>query len=97
KWQEGFSVDVVYDMMESYVYPGVPLTDVVENLGSETNKIYDKEKYLSLFGLDGAEYDVMIFNVKKAIKDDGSAVSRYFVVIHDGSVVVKTMLVEEID
>ena len=50
-----------------------------------------------LFGLDGAEYDVMIFNVKKAIKDDGSAVSRYFVVIHDGSVVVKTMLVEEID
>lgn len=97
KWQEGFSGDVVYDMMENYVYPGVPLTDVVENLGSETNKIYDKEKYLSLFGLDGAEDDVMIFNVKKAIKDDGSAVSRYFVVIHDGSVVVKTMLVEEID
>ena len=56
KWQEGFSGDVVYDMMENYVYPGVPLTDVVENLGSETNKIYDKEKYLSLFGLDGAEY-----------------------------------------
>ena len=84
-------------MMENYVYPGVPLTDVVENLGSETNKTYDKEKYLSLFGLDDAEYDVMIFNVKKAIKDDGSAVSRYFVVIHDGSVVVKTMLVEEID
>ena len=97
KWQEGFSGDVVQDMMENYVYPGVPLTDVVENLGSETNKTYDKEKYLSLFGFDGAEYDVMIFNVKKAIKDDGSAVSRYFVVIHDGSVVVKTMLVEEID
>lgn len=96
KWQEGFSGDVVYDMMENYVYPGVPLTDVVENLGSETNKTYDKEKYLSLFGLDGAEYDVMIYNVKKAVKD-GSAVSRYFVVIHDGSVVVKTMLVEEID
>ena len=50
-----------------------------------------------MFVLDGAEYDVMIFNVKKAIKDDGSAMSRYFVVIHDGSVVVKTMLVEEID
>ena len=84
KWQEGFSGDGVQDMMENYVYPGVPLTGVVENLGSETNKAYDKEKYLSLFGLDGAEYDVMIFNVKKAIKDDGS-------------VVVKTMLVEEID
>lgn len=96
KWQEGFSGDVVYDMMENYVYPGVPLTDVVENLGSETNKTYDKDKYLSLFDFDDAEYDVMIFNVKKTIKDDGSAVNRYFAVIHDGSVVVKTMLVEEI-
>ena len=95
KWQEGFSGDVVYDMMENYVYPGVPLTDVVKNLGAETNETYDKEKYLALFDLDGAEYDVMIYNVKKAVKD-GSAASRYFVVIHDGSVVVKTMLVESI-
>ena len=64
-------------MMENYVHPGVPLTDVVENLGSETNKTYDKDKYLSLFDFDDAEYDVMIFNVKKTIKDDGSAVNRY--------------------
>ena len=40
KWQEGFSGDVVYDMMENYVYPGVPLTDVVENLGAEIGRAH---------------------------------------------------------
>ena len=32
KWHEGFSGDVAQDMMENYVYPGVPLTDAIENI-----------------------------------------------------------------
>lgn len=97
KWRNGFRNDIIYDVMENHVYPGVSLTDVNENLGSGILiDEYTKNRFLSLFDLDNAMYDVIIYQIVNEYNDDDNIRNSYFVIIHDSEVVVKTLLVDSL-
>lgn len=97
KWNNGFREDIIDDVMDNYVYPGVSLTDVIDNLASGIIvEDYIKSRYLSLFDLDNTMYDVIIYQIKNKYNDFDNIRDSYFVVIHDAEVVVKTLLVESL-
>lgn len=89
KWFEGHAEDIIYDVMENYAHPGASAADVKDYLGvGKEDTLELKEKILSLFGYqnevnDG--YEVWIYPINTG---------RYFVVVHDNQVVLKTMLVD---
>ena len=91
KWYEGHAEEVIFDVMENYAYPGASAADVKDCLGvGKEDAPEAKEKLLALFGYqnevnDG--YEVWIYPVET---------NRYFVVVHDNEVVLKTMLVDSL-
>ena len=89
KWYEGHAEDVIFDVIVNYACPGASAADVEASLGVGKEDVPElKEKILTMFGYqnevnDG--YEVWIYPVET---------NRYFVVVHDHDVVVKTMLVD---
>lgn len=91
KWYEGHAENVIFDVIENYAYPGASAADVEANLGVGKEDITElKEKILTMFGYqndENAGYEVWIYPIET---------NRYFVVVHDHEVVVKTMLVDSL-
>ncbi len=98
KWYEGKRENIVCDVLENHVSVGTPLSEIEDclkngkNIGED-----DKERYLSLFGYDGNEYDVILHTVNGAYNDTDGIENRYLVIIYDGEAVVKTMLIESLE
>ncbi len=91
KWYEGHAEDVIFDVIENYAYPGASAADVEATLGvGKDDAVEFKEKILTMFGYqidENAEYEVWIYPIEA---------NRYFVVVHDHEVVVKTMLIDSL-
>ena len=90
KWYEGHAEDIIFDVMDNYAYPGTSAADVEASLGVGKDDAELKEKILTMFGYQNDEndaYAVWIYPIEA---------NRYFVVVHDREVVVKTMLVDSL-
>ena len=91
KWYEGHAEDVIFDVIVNYACPGASAADVEASLGVGKEDVPElKEKILTMFGYqnDGNDgYEVWIYPIEA---------NRYFVVVHDHDVVVKTMLVDSL-
>ena len=100
KWHEGFREDVINDVMENYVYPGVSVADVETYIGTGTDESSElKDKILSLFEYQNDEataYEAWIYGIEYDIRDDDNMENSFFVVVHNGDVVLKTMLVDSL-
>ena len=100
KWHEGYREDVINDVMENYVYPGVSVADVETYIGTGTDESSElKDKILSLFEYQNDEataYEAWIYEIEYDIRDDDNMENSYFVVVHNGDVVLKTMLVDSL-
>lgn len=100
KWHEGYREDVINDVMENYVYPGVSVADVETYIGTGTDESSElKDKILSLFEYQNDEanaYESWIYEIEYDVRDDDNMENSYFVVIHNGDVVLKTMLVDSL-
>lgn len=91
KWYEGHAEDVIFDVIENYAYPGATATDVEAAISVGKEDVTEfKDKVLTMFGYQNDEntgYEVWIYPIEA---------NRYFVVVHDRAVVVKTMLVDSL-
>ena len=90
KWFEGHAEDIIYDVIEHYAYPGASAADVEASLGVGKDDAELKEKILTMLGYQNDEndaYAVWIYPIEA---------NRYFVVVHDHEVIVKTMLVDSL-
>ena len=100
KWHEGYREDVINDVMENYVYPGVSVADVETYIGTGTDESSElKDKILSLFEYQNDEataYESWIYEIEYDVRDDDNMENSYFVVVHNGDVVLKTMLVDSL-
>ena len=100
KWHEGYREDVINDVMENYVYPGVSVADVETYIGTGTDESSElKDKILSLFEYQNDEataYEAWIYGIEYDIRNDDNMENSYFVVVHNGDVVLKTMLVDSL-
>ena len=100
RWFEGHSEDVIIDVMENYVYPGISAEDAESYLGTGSKNADDlKAQILGAF-LAGTEqtanettYTVYIYPIHSAPSSTVGIPNSYFAVIHDGTTVLKTMLV----
>lgn len=90
KWYEGHAEEVIFDVIVNYACPGASAADVEASLGVGKDDAELKEKILTMFGYHNEEndgYEVWIYPIET---------NRYFVVVHDHDVVVKTMLVDSL-
>ncbi len=95
KWHEGYAEEVVFDVMENHVYPGVSLSEAERLLGggkelSEAESASLAERFLP--SEDGTPYGVWLYELRS---QKGSC--RYFLLVHDNETVVKTVLVDSLD
>lgn len=100
RWFEGHAEDVILDVMENYVYPGVSAQDAEAYLGTGSDNADDlKEQLLTAFLAETEQtaietvYTVYIYPIQNAPSSDDGIQNSYFAVIHDGSTVLKTMFV----
>lgn len=97
KWNNGHREDIIYDVIENYIYPGVSLTEVKDKLSSGISVDENTEAgYLALFDLDNSMYDVIIYQISNDYNDLDNIRNSYFVIIHDSEVVVKTLFVDSL-
>lgn len=100
KWHEGHRGDIINDVMENYVYPGVSVADVEAYLGTEVKDSADlKTKVLSMFDYQSDEitaYEVLIYEIEYDIRVNDNQPNCYFVVVHNQEIVLKTMLVNSL-
>ena len=103
RWFEGHSDDVIADVMENYVYPGVSAEVAMDLIGSGSDNAKDlKEKILHAFLTEKEQtaqdviYTVCIYPLQNAPRDDDNIPNSYFFLIHDGSTVQKTALIHSL-
>ena len=103
RWFEGHDDDVIADVMENHVYPGVSAAAAEELLGSGTDHAEElKERILhTVFAENGetaqdSRYTVLIYPINNPPQDDDNLPNCYFFVIHDGTTVLKTALINSL-
>ena len=94
KWHEGEAEDVIFDVMENHVYPGVSLSEAERLLGSGCE--LTKEKSAALLTSLGIQEEDGIGIFLYQIREDGNR-RLFFLVIHDEKNVIKTALVDSLD
>ena len=100
RWFEGHREDVIIDVMENYVYPGVSAENAESYLGTGSDNADElKEQLLAAFLSETEQtavetvYTVHIYPIQNTPSANDGIQNSYFAVIHDGTTVLKTMLV----
>ena len=103
RWFEGHSEDVIDDVMENYVYPGVSAEATEDLLGTGSDNANElKERILHSFCAENGQteretdYTVLIYPISNPPQDSDNLPNSYFVVIHDGTTVLKTALIHSL-
>ena len=100
RWFEGHREDVIFDVMENYVYPGVSASDAEAYLGTGSDDADELKAPLLQAFLSESEqtaietvFTVNVYPLQNPPSSDDGIKNSYFAVIHDGTTVLKTMLV----